>query len=95
MSDIRINGGTGPLAPGPKTGKGAEEAGFGNAMQEALGRVGKINDEAEKAISELASGGDITKAVIAMEKADISFQLMVEVRNKLISAYEDIMRMQV
>ncbi|MBI4764735.1 MAG: flagellar hook-basal body complex protein FliE [Deltaproteobacteria bacterium] len=46
-------------------------------------------------MQELAGGGDISSAVIAMEKADFSFQVMIEVRNKLISAYEEIMRLQV
>lgn len=69
--------------------------GFDAAIKEALSRVTTIQNEAEQAIKELASGGDITHAVIAMEKADMSFQVMVEVRNKLLSAYEEIMRMQV
>lgn len=96
MSDIRINGaGAGsPLLD--RTGRKEEAPGaFGAAMSEALGKVNEIQGEADKAIQELAQGGDITKAVLAMEKADLSFQIMVEVRNKLVSAYEEIMRMQV
>jgi flagellar hook-basal body complex protein FliE len=38
---------------------------------------------------------DIHNTMIAIEKADLTFQLMMQVRNKIISAYEDIMRMQV
>jgi flagellar hook-basal body complex protein FliE len=68
---------------------------FNNVMQEAINKISQIQEEAEKAVKELATGGDATQAIIAMEKADMSFQLMVEVRNKLLSAYEEIMRMQV
>ncbi len=64
-------------------------------LKEAVSKVNTVQNEAEKAIQELAGGGDISSAVIAMEKADLSFQVMIQVRNKLISAYEEIMRLQV
>jgi flagellar hook-basal body complex protein FliE len=64
-------------------------------LKDAVSKVNTVQNEAEKAIQELAGGGDISSAVIAMEKADLSFQVMIEVRNKLISAYEEIMRLQV
>ena len=64
-------------------------------LKEAVSKVNTVQNEAEKAIQELAGGGDVSSAVIAMEKADLSFQVMIEVRNKLISAYEEIMRLQV
>jgi flagellar hook-basal body complex protein FliE len=70
-------------------------AGFGDLVQEALGKLSQVQDNADKAVKELASGGDPAEAIIAMEKADMDFQLMVEVRNKLISAYQEVMRMQV
>jgi flagellar hook-basal body complex protein FliE len=45
----------------------------------------------------LQSGGNVPlhQAVIAMEEANVSFQLMVEVRNKLLESYQEIMRMQI
>ncbi len=64
-------------------------------LKDAVNKVNTVQNEAEKAIQELAGGGDISSAVIAMEKADLSFQVMIEVRNKLLSAYEEIMRLQV
>ena len=69
--------------------------GFEALLKEAVNKVNTVQNEAEKAIQELSSGGDISSAVIAMEKADVSFQMMIEVRNKLISAYEEVMRLQV
>lgn len=71
------------------------EKGFDGIVQEAIGRLSQIQNDAENAVRELTSGGDITQAIISMEKADMAFNLMVEVRNKLLSAYEEIMRMQV
>lgn len=74
-----------------------EETGgsFDSVINEALSRVSQVQEDVEKAVNELATGGDITNAVLAIEKADMSFQVMVEIRNKLLSTYEEIMRMQV
>lgn len=68
---------------------------FDAAINEALTKVSEVQSNVEKAVNELAAGGDITSAVLAIEKADMSFQLMVEIRNKLLNTYEEIMRMQV
>jgi len=69
--------------------------GFDDVMQEAIGKLSQVQSDAEQAVKELATGGDPSQAIIAMEKADMNFQLMVEVRNKLIAAYQEVMRMQV
>ena len=95
MSDLKITG----LQPGRESGIKAggkdPEEGFNDILQESIGKITRIQNEADNAVKELATGGDITNAIIAMEKADMSFQLMVEIRNKLLSAYEEVMRMQV
>lgn len=56
-----------------------------------------LQQEADKSIEGLVTGkgADLHDTMIAVEKADLSFNLMVQVRNKLIAAYEEIMRMQV
>ncbi len=96
MSDARITGvKTGTELSQIKANVKDSPKGFDQAMQEAIGTIAQVQNDAEKAVRELASGGDVTQAIIAMEKADMSFQLMVEVRNKLLNAYEEIMRMQV
>jgi flagellar hook-basal body complex protein FliE len=79
---------------GNSAAKGGGES-FETFVKEALNKVNTVQNEAEKAIQDLSNGGDVSSAVIAMEKADLSFQVMVEVRNKLISAYEEVMRLQV
>jgi flagellar hook-basal body complex protein FliE len=80
--------------PGNSSAKGSGD-GFETLLKDALTKVNSVQNEAEKAIQELSTGGDVSSAVVAMEKADMTFQLMIEVRNRLISAYEEMMRLQV
>lgn len=68
---------------------------FDKVIDEALSKVSQVQEDVEKAVNKLATGGDITDAVLAIEKADMSFQLMVEIRNKLMSTYEEVMKMPV
>lgn len=95
MSEIRINN----LVQGkehiPQANTQRAEGCFDILLKEAIGRLEQIQSDADRAVKELASGGNITQAVIAMQKAEMSFQLMIEVRNRLINAYEEIQRMQV
>ncbi len=71
------------------------ENSFDSVINEALSKVSQVQSDVEEAVHELATGGDITSAVLAIEKADMTFQLMVEIRNKLLNTYEEVMRMQV
>jgi flagellar hook-basal body complex protein FliE len=96
MTDIKSIGSL--SGPGSLQGNGnAKGSGdnFETLLKDALTKVNTVQNEAEKAIQELSSGGDVSSAVIAIEKADMTFQLMIEVRNRLISAYEEMMRLQV
>lgn len=96
MTDLKVTGlKTGIDLHQAKAGEKGTVNGFDKLMQEAIGKVSQMQNDAEKAVKELASGGDVTQAIISMEKADMSFQTMVEVRNRLLTAYEEIMRMQV
>jgi flagellar hook-basal body complex protein FliE len=96
MTDINIGKvATGQGLPTIKPAGKEAAAGFEDMMQEAMGKLSQVQQNAESAVKELASGGNPTQAIIAMEKADMDFQMMVEVRNKLIAAYQEIMRMQV
>jgi flagellar hook-basal body complex protein FliE len=94
MTDIKSIGSVAGLNSLPgKTTQPEKGENFEALLKEAVNKVNSVQNEAEKAIQELANGGDITSAVIAMEKADLSFQIMTQVRNKLISAYEEVMRL--
>ena len=74
----------------------AERAGgFGNVLSDALDSVGALHREKDDAIRELAAGEapDIHSTMIAMQRADLSFRFLMQVRNKAVAAYQEIMRM--
>jgi flagellar hook-basal body complex protein FliE len=69
---------------------------FQKILSDSIGEVDRLTKEADRSVEEMALGKvDIHEAMIAMEKANIAFRLMVQVHNKMIGAYEEIMRMQV
>lgn len=70
---------------------------FGSMLGRIVQEVNAKQNNAAEAVSALQSGGNVSlhQAVIAMEEASVSFQLMVEVRNKLLESYQEIMRMQI
>ena len=70
---------------------------FGSLLGKFIQDVNTKQTNAADAVASLQSGGNVSlhQAVIAMEEASVSFQLMVEVRNKLLDAYQELMRMQV
>lgn len=77
--------------------KNADGQGFAEVFQNALHEVNKLQVDADIAAQKMASGQveDIAPVVIAAEKASIALQLTVQVRNKVIDAYNEVMRMQV
>jgi flagellar hook-basal body complex protein FliE len=70
---------------------------FGTLLGRMVGEVNAHQQAASDAMHSLQAGGNVSlhQAVIAMEEANVSFQLMVEVRNRLLESYQEIMRMQV
>jgi len=72
-------------------------SGFSDALRQAVNDVNGLQQDADKAIMNVQTGntGNLHEAIIALEKADISFRTMLQVRNKLIEAYQEIMRLQV
>lgn len=74
-----------------------ESTGFMESLKQAIGQVNEAQLQAGRAIDALMTGEsqDIHRTMVALQQADISFQLMMQIRNKLIAAYEEIQRMQV
>ncbi len=68
---------------------------FGDMLGQALNEVNQLKIEADEAINNLAAGKqkDIHQTMIDLEKADVAFQLLMQIRNKIIAAYETVMRM--
>ena len=71
-------------------------SGFGDTLREAVSEVDNLNLDAGYKVSSLVegNGADVHDAMIAVEKADLSFQLMLQVRNKVLQAYQQIAGMQ-
>jgi len=70
---------------------------FSNALSNGLNSVNTAQVNAEKAVETLASGGniDVHSVMIASEKANLSIQLAMQLRNKAMAAYQEISRMQI
>src|ERR1700712_3869520 len=70
--------------------------GFSGILKNVLQQVNQISGGAEQQVGNLLQGGksDMSSVMIAVEKADVAFQLMMQVRNKIVSAYQDIEKMQ-
>ena len=69
---------------------------FLTSLQDAVGRLNETQAQADTSVQNLLTGrtNNIHETMIALQKADVSFQVMLQVRNKVVSAYEEIMRMQ-
>lgn len=78
--------------------RAAEPAGFQEALGKALGSVSKLQEESasmQRDVQLDAPTASLEKTMIAMQKAQIGFQATLQVRNRLVQAYTDVMNMQV
>ena len=97
------NAGIGPdglKVPGGVSAQSAENNGYSDLLrpfQEGLAQVNKLHKDAATLANEAAIGGDVDlhDVMIASEKSSVAMQLTLQVRNKLVEAYQEIMRMQV
>ncbi len=76
---------------------GDPSASFSQAIKKAVGKVNDMSNEADNLAVNLSSGSveDVHEAMIAMQKAKLALDFTIQVRNKVIEAYQEIMRMQV
>lgn len=93
-------GGMGGLgkAAGVTANEGASKVSFSDALKNSLEQVSNSQKHAEELGQKFALGDDsvsLSDTMIAMQKSSIAFQATVQVRNKLVSAYHEIMNMQV
>ena len=76
----------------------SDKINFSDALKSSLNQVNKVQVEAEQLGKNFAMGDDsvsLSDVMIAGQKANISFQATIQVRNKLVSAYHDMMNMNV
>lgn len=74
-----------------------DELDFASVLNESLKELNQVQESADKAIADLATGEvkDLHQAAIAIGKAETSMKLMLEIRNKALSAYKEISRTQI
>ena len=82
--------GVGSASPGSAQGAGASS--FQDLMLESIREVNTMQQDAQLAVEQLATGEDVNMAEVmtAVQKADMSFRLMLQMRNKLVQAYNEI-----
>ena len=86
--DLSVTAGAGGAQPGP------EGSGFLDTLHAAVDQVGQLQSQADGQVASMLSGNgqDGHSAMIAVEKANLTFELMLQVRNKIVAAYQEISR---
>lgn len=104
MPITSITSGISPLkAPIPGASSGNQSSGqpagadFGSALKQAVGALQQLGGQADAASLSLAKGDpiDVHEVMLANEQASLGFSMAVQVRNKLVDAYQEVMRMSV
>lgn len=85
------------IKPPHSAGRTDPAGNFGDSIKQAINNVNESQQTADKLATKLAVGDavEVHQAMIAMQKASTAFQFTVQVRNKILEAYQEIMRMQV
>lgn len=101
MATLNGIGGAAPLPRDlgilePGAAPAASSGGFADALGKALAQADKLHITADQQSTAVANGtGNLHETAIALEKADIALRMATKVRNKLVEAYQEVMRMQV
>jgi flagellar hook-basal body complex protein FliE len=86
------------VGPGPTTAAGAAPADFGSVLKASIGEVNSLQRSASAlatAFEQGQPGLDITRVMVEAQKATLAFRAMSEVRNRLVSAYQEVMNMPI
>src|SRR3954469_10363338 len=85
-----------PASGGASTAAPAVSGSFGDSLSKLVNSVESSDQAANNAVQQMIDGtGDVHDAMIALQRAELTLQLTVQMRNKLVQAYQDIMRMPV
>jgi len=98
MSDFKVYSDLPRMMPTPSAPKtaAAPASSFGNLLNEAIQQVTDVEKSSQDELQKfLSNESDLHSVMIALEKADLSFQTMMQVRNKFVQAYQEIMKAQV
>ncbi len=96
ISGLPITSGTPATLPTRPAGESSETDDFTTTLKSAIHQVDQLSQDSRVQTTELLQGDrqDIHNVMIAVEKADVAFQLMMQVRNKIVNAYQDIAKLQ-
>ncbi|HEY1462228.1 MAG TPA: flagellar hook-basal body complex protein FliE [Terriglobales bacterium] len=88
--------GTAATSPTGPLGAESSQGGFGATLKNAMNEVDQASANSQSQVSDLLQGNrqDVQNVMIAVEKADVAFQMMMQVRNKIVNAYEEVSKMQ-
>jgi flagellar hook-basal body complex protein FliE len=96
MAINAIAGSLGTVLPKQAGQAGTGTEGFADSLGRLITSVESTGGEANDAVGRMLDGtGDVHEAMIALQRADMTLQLTVQVRNKLVQAYQEIMRMPI
>jgi flagellar hook-basal body complex protein FliE len=95
--NLAIQALAGGLTPDASTSRPEAAApGFGDALDKLVGAVKTSGSDSNQAVASMVAGeGEVHDAMIALQRADLTFQFAMQVRNKLVQAYQEVMRMPV
>src|SRR5689334_20064720 len=99
MQPIQSFGLTPPPVMGPAFGLNPvtpPQAGFQDALMQALGQAQSLNAQARSSVEQSLVGNDLTmvESFTAMREADLALRLMIQIRNKLLDAYQEIQQLR-
>jgi flagellar hook-basal body complex protein FliE len=98
MSDFKVYSDLQRMMPSPAGAKQPDAGGgqFGNLLKDAIQQVNDVEKTSQGELQKfLSNESDLHSVMLSLEKADLSFQMMMQVRNKIVQAYQEIMKSQV
>ena len=98
VESISPAGGLESLVPSrPAVGRAAGGASFKDLLIDSIKQVNDMQLQADQAMTRLATGetNNVAEVMTAVEKADLAFRLLMQIRNKLVDAYQEIRQMRI
>jgi flagellar hook-basal body complex protein FliE len=97
LTTIPDLGRLGPVDPAQKQAGTPSAGGFADVLKKSLDEVNQLQLDAEKAVNALATGknDNVAEVMTAVQKADLAFKTMLQIRNKLLDAYNQVQQMRI
>ena len=97
MKDISIDTHLKSMMPKLSFEQQAPQSGFADMLTQAIDQTNKAQVDANSAVTDLVTGkaDNLHEVMLSMEEADVSMRMLVQIRNKVVDAYKEIIQMQV